>query len=118
MFRDGTLYFCLSSILISRFLIHIRQAADGAERTLSGQSTIAFRNSQPRSTQRWSFSTAELAADMNHNTVQGDGLSSSSVIDGDDDDDFEETRDGEDRIENEESGVELQEVSPTAMRSM
>lgn len=55
---------------------------------------------------------------MNHNTVQGDGLSSSSVIDGDDDDDFEETRDGEDRIENEESGVELQEVSPTAMRSM
>ncbi|OSX66012.1 hypothetical protein POSPLADRAFT_1099364, partial [Postia placenta MAD-698-R-SB12] len=97
----------LSSILISRFLIHIRQAADGAERTLSGQSTIAFRNSQPNSTQRWSFSMAELAADVDH---KGDGPNSTSLTDSaaaDDDDFLEEVRDEEDRIKNEESGIEL-----------
>lgn len=65
-------FYSLSSILISRFLIHIRQEPDS------------------------SLSTAEFAADMAHN---------------------KEERDEEDGIEDEESGIELQELSPTARSS-
>lgn len=61
---------------------------------------------------------AELAADIDH---KGDGPNSTSLTDSaaaDDDDFLEEVRDEEDRIENEESGIELQGVSLTARRSM
>lgn len=141
MFRDGTSYFCtitllnsinivvytllgdsqylltslvvvLSSILISRFLIHIRQAADRAARGFSSQSSLSFTNSQPD----LSFSTAEFAADMAHNTVQDDDPDSAFDLD-DDNNDIQEERDEEDGIEDEESGIELQELSPTARSS-
>lgn len=50
---------------------------------------------------------AELAADVDH---KGDGPNSTSLTDSaaaDDDDFLEEVRDEEDRIKNEESGIEL-----------
>lgn len=85
-------FYSLSSILISRFLIHIRQEPDS------------------------SLSTAEFAADMAHNTVQDDDPDSAFDLD-DDNNDIQEERDEEDGIEDEESGIELQELSPTARSS-
>ncbi|EED79250.1 predicted protein [Postia placenta Mad-698-R] len=105
-------FYSLSSILISRFLIHIRQAADRAARGFSSQSSLSFTNSQPDS----SLSTAEFAADMAHNTVQDDDPDSAFDLD-DDNNDIQEERDEEDGIEDEESGIELQELSPTARSS-
>ncbi|EED85723.1 predicted protein [Postia placenta Mad-698-R] len=104
MFRDGTLYFLMSSILISRFLICIREAAERSTQAFSSQS-LSFIDSQGDSNPQPWLSSAEFATDI-ANPSAGDNGRADAFSDLEDDldprDDAGEGRDG---------GIELEEYA-------
>ncbi|OSX60672.1 hypothetical protein POSPLADRAFT_1148222 [Postia placenta MAD-698-R-SB12] len=62
---EGTLYFLMSSILISRFLLHIREAADCASNTDAMQSYVCTESESDRHT--W-LSTTDFALHSSDDT--------------------------------------------------
>ncbi|OSX68139.1 hypothetical protein POSPLADRAFT_1127730 [Postia placenta MAD-698-R-SB12] len=112
MFRDGTLYFLMSSILISRFLICIREAAERSTQAFSSQS-LSFIHSQGDSNPQPWLSSAEFIADI-ANPAAGDDSHADAFPDLEDDLD---PRGQDDASEGRDDGIELEEyaVSPESI---
>ncbi|EED85793.1 predicted protein [Postia placenta Mad-698-R] len=69
MFRNGTLYFMMTSILISHFLICIREAAERSIQTFTSQS-LSFIDSQGNSVPLPWLSSIEFAADIANSSAR------------------------------------------------
>ncbi|EED79973.1 predicted protein [Postia placenta Mad-698-R] len=110
MFRDGTLYFLMSCILISRFLICIREAAERSTQQFSSQS-LSFIDSQGDSSPQPRLSSMEFAADI-ANPCAGDNSHADAFSDLDDDLDprGQDASEGDDGIELEEYAVSVRSV--------
>ncbi|EED85770.1 predicted protein [Postia placenta Mad-698-R] len=111
MFRDGTLYFLMSSILISRFLICIREAAERSTQAFSSQS-LSFIHSQGDSNPQPWLSSAEFIADI-ANPAAGDDSHADAFPDLEDDLD---PRGQDDASEGRDDGIELEEYAVSAQR--
>ncbi|EED79971.1 predicted protein [Postia placenta Mad-698-R] len=112
MFRDGTLYFLMSSILISRFLICIREAAERSTHAFSSQS-LSFIDSQGDSNPQPWLSSAEFIADI-ANPAAGDDSHADAFPDLEDDLD---PRSQDDASEGRDDGIELEEYEVSAQRA-
>ncbi|OSX63943.1 hypothetical protein POSPLADRAFT_1137384 [Postia placenta MAD-698-R-SB12] len=82
MFRNGTLYFMMSSILVSHFLICIREAAECSIQALGSQS-LSFIDSQGYCVSQPWLSSIEFGADIANPSARDSNEDSSSDLEDD-----------------------------------